>query len=39
MPAFGTALAVLWLGEPFRLFQAAGIALIVAGVTLVQLAR
>jgi drug/metabolite transporter (DMT)-like permease len=27
------------LGEPFRLFQAAGIGLIVAGVTLAQLAR
>ena len=36
MPAFGTLLAVLFLGEPFRLFQAAGIGLIVAGVTLVQ---
>jgi len=36
MPAFGTVLAVLFLGEPFRLFQAAGIGLIVAGVTLVQ---
>jgi drug/metabolite transporter (DMT)-like permease len=36
MPAFGTMLAVLFLGEPFRLFQAAGIGLIVAGVTLVQ---
>jgi drug/metabolite transporter (DMT)-like permease len=39
MPAFGTLLAVLLLGEPFRLFQAAGIGLIVAGVTLVQLGR
>jgi drug/metabolite transporter (DMT)-like permease len=36
MPAFGTVLAVVLLGEPFRLFQAAGIALIVAGVSLVQ---
>jgi drug/metabolite transporter (DMT)-like permease len=39
MPAFGTVLAVLWLGEPFRPFQAAGIALVAAGVTLVQVAR
>jgi drug/metabolite transporter (DMT)-like permease len=39
MPAFGTLLAVALLGEPFRLFQAAGIGLIVAGVTLAQLAR
>ncbi|MGA8891233.1 MAG: DMT family transporter [Anaeromyxobacteraceae bacterium] len=39
MPAFGTALAVLLLGEPFQAFQAAGIALIVGGVTLVQLGR
>ena len=39
MPAFGTILAVLLLGEPFRLFQAAGIGLIVAGVTLVQFGK
>jgi len=39
MPAFGTLLAVALLGEPFQLFQAAGIGLIVAGVTLAQLAR
>lgn len=39
MPAFGTLLAVALLGEPFHLFQAAGIGLIVAGVTLAQLAR
>jgi drug/metabolite transporter (DMT)-like permease len=39
MPAFGTVLAVLLLGEPFHAFQAAGIALIVGGVTLVQLGR
>lgn len=37
MPAFGTLLAVALLGEPFRLFQAAGIGLIVAGVTLGQI--
>ena len=37
MPAFGTVLAVLLLGEPFRAFQALGIACIVAGVTLAQL--
>jgi len=36
MPAFGTVLAVLLLGEPFLPFQAIGIALIVAGVTLSQ---
>jgi len=36
MPAFGTLLAVALLGEPFHLFQAAGIGLIVAGVTLGQ---
>ena len=39
MPAFGTLLAVALLGEPFRLFQAVGIGLIVAGVTLAQVAR
>jgi drug/metabolite transporter (DMT)-like permease len=37
MPAFGTLLAVALLGEPFRLFQAAGIALIAAGVSLGQI--
>jgi drug/metabolite transporter (DMT)-like permease len=39
LPAFGTILAVLLLGEPFRPFQAVGIGLIVAGVTLAQLRR
>jgi drug/metabolite transporter (DMT)-like permease len=39
MPAFGTLLAVALLREPFHLFQTAGIGLIVAGVTLAQLAR
>jgi drug/metabolite transporter (DMT)-like permease len=39
MPAFGTILAVLLLGEPFLPFQAVGIGLIVAGVTLAQLRR
>jgi drug/metabolite transporter (DMT)-like permease len=34
MPAFGSLLAVLLLGEAFRYFHAAGIALILAGVTL-----
>jgi len=34
MPAFGTVLAVLVLGESFHPFQAAGIALILAGVSL-----
>lgn len=37
LPAFGTVLAVLLLGEPFHAFQGAGIALIGAGVALVQL--
>jgi drug/metabolite transporter (DMT)-like permease len=37
MPAFGTLLAVALLGEPFRLFQAVGIGLILAGVTLGQI--
>ncbi len=36
LPAFGTVLAVLLLGEPFHPFQAAGIGLIVGGVTLAQ---
>jgi drug/metabolite transporter (DMT)-like permease len=39
LPAFGTVLAVLLLGAPFEAFQAVGIALIVGGVTLVQLGR
>jgi drug/metabolite transporter (DMT)-like permease len=34
MPAFGSILAALALGEAFRAFHAAGIALILAGVTL-----
>jgi drug/metabolite transporter (DMT)-like permease len=34
MPAFGTALAALLLGERFRAFHALGIALILAGVWL-----
>ena len=34
MPAFGTVLAVLLLGESFRAFQAVGIALVLTGVTL-----
>ncbi|HEX9049885.1 MAG TPA: DMT family transporter [Anaeromyxobacter sp.] len=34
MPAFGAVLAALLLGESFRAFHAAGIALILAGVTL-----
>jgi drug/metabolite transporter (DMT)-like permease len=34
MPAFGSLLAVLFLGESFRLFHAAGIALIGAGILL-----
>jgi drug/metabolite transporter (DMT)-like permease len=34
MPAFGSILAALALGESFRAFHPAGIALILAGVTL-----
>jgi drug/metabolite transporter (DMT)-like permease len=34
MPAFGSLLAVLLLGEAFRYFHLAGIVLILAGVTL-----
>lgn len=34
MPAFGSLLAVLLLGESFRYFHLAGIALILTGVTL-----
>jgi drug/metabolite transporter (DMT)-like permease len=32
LPAFGTILAILLLGESFQAFQAAGIAIILAGV-------
>jgi drug/metabolite transporter (DMT)-like permease len=39
MPAFGTALAALLLGEAFRAFHAAGIGLILAGVWLAGGAR
>jgi drug/metabolite transporter (DMT)-like permease len=34
MPAFGTVLAALLLGESFRPYQAVGIALVLLGVTL-----
>jgi drug/metabolite transporter (DMT)-like permease len=34
MPAFGSLLAVAFLGESFRWFHAAGLALILAGVFL-----
>jgi len=34
LPAFGTVLAILFLGETFALFHAAGIATILAGVLL-----
>jgi len=34
LPAFGTLLAILLLGESFRIFHAAGIATILAGVLL-----
>jgi drug/metabolite transporter (DMT)-like permease len=39
MPAFGSVLAAALLGESFRAFHAAGIALILAGVTLAGAAR
>lgn len=34
MPVFGTVLSILFLGEPFHLFQAAGIGLIFSGIYL-----
>src|SRR6185369_13135397 len=34
LPAFGTVLAILLLGEHFSAFHAAGIAIIIAGVLL-----
>jgi drug/metabolite transporter (DMT)-like permease len=34
LPAFGTVLAILFLGETFALFHAVGIAVIIAGVVL-----
>lgn len=34
LPAFGTVLAILFLGERFAAFHAAGIAIIIAGVLL-----
>jgi drug/metabolite transporter (DMT)-like permease len=34
LPAFGTALAIAFLGEAFRAFHAAGFVIIVAGVVL-----
>jgi drug/metabolite transporter (DMT)-like permease len=34
MPVFGTLLAIVFLGEAFRLYHAAGIALILAGIVL-----
>ena len=38
LPAFGTLLAILLLGETFQVFHAAGIAIIIAGVLLATLA-
>jgi len=32
MPVFGTVLAILFLGESFRAFHAAGFAMILAGI-------
>ena len=34
MPAFGSVLAALLLGESFRPFHAAGLGLVLAGVAL-----
>jgi drug/metabolite transporter (DMT)-like permease len=34
MPAFGSILAVVALGESFRVFHAVGLALVLAGVFL-----
>jgi len=39
LPAFGTVLAILFLGESFAAFHAAGIATILAGVALATLRR
>lgn len=39
LPAFGTLLAILFLGETFRAFHAAGIATILAGVLLTTRSR
>jgi drug/metabolite transporter (DMT)-like permease len=38
-PVFGTLLAIIFLGERFQLFHAAGIALIIAGILLATLRR
>lgn len=37
LPAFGTVLAIIFLGETFQAFHAAGIAIILAGVLLATL--
>jgi drug/metabolite transporter (DMT)-like permease len=39
MPVFGSVLAVLFLGERFHVYHAAGIALIAAGIVLASLRR
>jgi drug/metabolite transporter (DMT)-like permease len=39
LPAFGTLLAILFLGEVFAAYHAAGIAIIVAGVLLATWSR
>jgi len=39
LPAFGTVLAILFLGETFAPFHAAGIAIILAGVLLATFRR
>ena len=39
LPAFGTVLAILFLGEAFAAFHAAGIAIILAGVLLATLRK
>jgi drug/metabolite transporter (DMT)-like permease len=33
VPVFGSVLAIVWLGEPLRLYQAIGYALVFAGIT------
>ena len=38
LPAFGTMLAIIFLGETFQAFHATGIAIILAGVLLATLA-
>lgn len=39
IPAFGAIMSVLFLGEPFGWYQAAGLALVTVGVALAQMRR